>query len=113
MPVLKNLCKRAAFSLIAGFSVHYKKTCDEKFEQFMQIIKKHAIDERNYVKKAVNWALRNIGKRNLNLNKKAIKTAEELLKTKNKTAIWIAKDSLKELKSEKVKHRWNKNIGEK
>jgi 3-methyladenine DNA glycosylase AlkD len=101
----EELVKRAAFSLIAGLSVHDKKTCDEKFEEFMLVIIKHANDERNYVKKAVNWALRNIGKRNINLNKKAIKTAEELIKTKNRTAIWIAKNALKELKSEKVKDR--------
>lgn len=101
----EEFVKRAAFSLVAGISVHDKKTCDEKFEKFMLVITKHANDERNYVKKAVNWALRNIGKRNINLNKKAIKTAEELITTKNKTAIWIAKNALKELKSEKVKNR--------
>jgi 3-methyladenine DNA glycosylase AlkD len=101
----EEFVKRAAFSLVAGLSVHNKKTCDEKFEKFMLVITKHANDERNYVKKAVNWALRNIGKRNINLNKKAIKTAEELITTKNKTAIWIAKNALKELKSEKVKNR--------
>ena len=99
----EEFVKRDAFSLVAGLSVHDKKTCDEKFEKFMLVITKHANDERNYVKKAVNWALRNIGKRNINLNKKAIKTAEELITTKNKTAIWIAKNALKELKSEKVK----------
>jgi 3-methyladenine DNA glycosylase AlkD len=109
----EEFVKRAAFSLVAGLSVHDKKASDEKFEQFMPIIKKHAIDERNYVKKANNWALRNIGKRNINLNKKAIKTAEELLKTENKTAIWIAKDALKELTSEKVKQRLNKNTAKK
>ncbi len=101
----EEFVKRAAFSLVAGLSVHDKKTCDEKFEKFMLVITKHANDERNYVKKAVNWALRNIGKRNISLNKKAIKTAEELIKAKNKTAIWIAKNALKELKSEKVKNR--------
>lgn len=109
----EEFVKRAAFSLIAGLSIHDKKASDEKFEQFMPIIKKHAIDERNYVKKANNWALRNIGKRNINLNKKAIKIAEELLKIENKTAIWIAKNALKELTSEKVKYRLNKNAAKK
>ncbi|MCJ7571452.1 MAG: DNA alkylation repair protein [Candidatus Thermoplasmatota archaeon] len=109
----EEFVKRAAFSLIAGLSVHDKKASDEKFEQFIPIIKKHAIDERNYVKKANNWALRNIGKRNKNLNKKAIKTAEELLKIENKTAKWIAKDALKELTSEKVKKKLNKNTAKK
>lgn len=60
---------------------------------------REASDERNYVRKAVNWALRQIGKRNDNLKKEAIKTAEEILKIDNKTAQWIAKDALRELKS--------------
>lgn len=109
----EEFVKRAAFSLVAGLSVHDKKASDEKFEQFMLIIKKHAFDERNYVKKANNWALRNIGKRNISLNKKAIKIAEELLKTENKTAVWIAKDALKELTSKKVKDRLNKKVTKK
>jgi 3-methyladenine DNA glycosylase AlkD len=109
----EEFVKRGAFSIIAGLSVHDKKTSDEKFEQFIPIIKKHAIDERNYVKKSINWALRNIGKRNINLNKKAIKTALELIKTENKTAIWIAKDALKELTSEKLKHKLYKNTAKK
>lgn len=109
----EEFVKRAAFSLVAGLSVHDKKASDEKFEEFMPIIKNNVTDERNYVKKAVNWALRNIGKRNINLNKKAIKTAEELIKTENKTARWIAKDALKELTSEKVKQRLNKNLAKK
>lgn len=109
----EEFVKRGAFSLVAGLSVHDKKTGDDKFIQFMFMIKKHATDKRNYVKKAINWALRNIGKRNKNLNKKSIKTAEELLKIKNKTAIWIAKDALRELTSEKVKSRLNKNAAKK
>ncbi len=109
----EEFVKRAGFSLIAGLSVHDRKASDEKFERFIPIIKKHAFDERNYVKKANNWALRNIGKRNINLNKKAIKTAEELLKTEDKTAVWIAKDALRELTSKKVKDRLNKNVTKK
>ena len=108
----EEFVRRAAFSLIAGLTVHDKKANDEKFEKFMPIIKKYSTDDRNYVKKAVNWALRNIGKRNINLNKKAIKTAEEILKTENKTARWIAKDAIKELKSEKIQRRLNKNNDE-
>ena len=98
----EEFIKRGAFSLIAGLSVHDKKASDKEFEQFSLLIKKHSTDERNYVKKAVNWALRNIGKRNLILNRKMIKLAEEILKIDSKTARWIAKDALKELTSEKV-----------
>jgi len=98
--------KRGAFSLMAGLSVHDKKSDDKKFEKLLPLIKEHSNDERNYVKKAVNWALRNIGKRNANLNKKAIKTAEEIEKIDSKTARWIAKDALRELNSEKIQKRF-------
>jgi len=101
----EEFVKRAAFSIIAGLAVHDKKANDEKFEQFGPIIRKHAGDERNYVKKAVNWALRNIGKRNMNLNKKAIQTAREIQKSNSKSARWIASDAIRELTSEKVKQR--------
>lgn len=104
----EEFIKRGAFSLIAGLSAHDKKASDKEFEQFSLLIKKHSTDERNYVKKAVNWALRNIGKRNLTLNKKMIKLAEEILKIDSKTARWIAKDALKELTSEKVQKRLEK-----
>ena len=104
----EEFIKRGAFSLIAGLSVHDKKANDKRFEQFTQLIKKHSTDERNYVKKAVNWALRNIGKRNLTLNKQMIKLAEEILKIDSKTARWIAKDALRELASEKIQKRLKK-----
>ncbi len=101
--------KRAGFSLVAWLAVHDKEKDDKWFENFLKIIKKESNDERNYVKKAVNWALRQIGKRNKFMHKKAIKTSEELSKKDNKTARWIGKDALRELKSEKVKMRINKN----
>lgn len=104
----EEFIKRGAFSLIAGLSVHDKKANDKRFEQFTQLIKKHSTDERNYVKKAVNWALRNIGKRNLTLNKQMIKLAEEILKIDSKTARWIAKDALRELANEKIQKRLEK-----
>ena len=103
----EEFVKRGAFSIIAGLSVHDKKASDEDFEEFFPIIKKHSIDERNYVKKAVNWALRNIGKRNLNLNKKAIKTAEEIKKIDSKSARWIANDAIRELTGDKIKKRFD------
>ena len=78
---------------------------DSEFEQFFPLIKKAATDERNFVRKAVNWALRNIGKRNKTLNKQAIDVAKELAESEDKTAKWIAKDALRELTSEKIQNR--------
>jgi len=101
----EEFVKRGAFSLIAGLAVHDKKSNDKKFERFFPLIKKHSIDDRNYVKKAVNWALRNIGKRNLDLNKQIIKLSEEILKIDSKSAKWIARDALRELTSEKIQIR--------
>jgi len=101
----KEFVKRAAFSLIAGLAVHDKTATDKKFEEFFSIIIKHSVDERNYVKKAVNWALRNIGKRNLHLNKRAIETAKEIQKINSKSARWIASDAIRELTSDKIKRK--------
>jgi len=100
--------KRAAFSLIACLAVHDKKQKDEVFLRHLQLIKRESADERNFVKKAVNWALRQIGKRNPNLNKKAIETAKEIQKTDLKSAKWIASDALRELTSEKIQKRLSK-----
>lgn len=101
----EEFVKRGAFSIIAGLAVHNKKASDQKFEKLFPIIIKHSIDERNYVKKAVNWALRNIGKRNILLNKKAIETAKKIKKIDTRSAKWIASDAIRELTSEKVKKR--------
>ena len=95
----EEFVRRAGFALMACLVWHDKEAPDEKFLKFFPIIKKYSIDERNFVKKAVNWALRQIGKRNQNLKKQAIKTAEEILKIQNKTAKWIAKDAIRELKN--------------
>lgn len=97
--------KRAAFTLIATLAVHDKKADDNKFTGLFPIIIRESTDERNYVKKAVNWALRQIGKRNLTLNTKAIQIAEKINGIDSKSAKWIAKDALRELKSEKVEKR--------
>ena len=102
----EEFVKRGAFSIIAGLAVHNKKASDEKFENLFPMIKKHSVDERNYVKKAVNWALRNIGKRNISLNKKAIETAKEIKKIDSRSAKWIASDAIRELTNEKVKKRF-------
>ena len=97
----EEFVKRAGFSLIAVLAVHNKELNDRDFDKYLGLIVKHADDERNYVKKAVNWALRNIGKRNEKLRKKAIKTAEKIKKLNSKSARWIANDALKELSHNK------------
>jgi 3-methyladenine DNA glycosylase AlkD len=104
----EEFVKRGAFALIAGLSVHDKRASDKNFEQFFPLIKQHSIDERNYVKKAVNWALRNIGKRNVSLNKKTIELSKDMLKIDSKAAKWIARNALKELTSMKIQNRLNK-----
>jgi len=95
--------RRAGFATMAAYCMADKKSDNELFEQFFPIIKRAATDERLYVKKAVNWALRNIGKRNIDLNEMAIDVANEILKFESKPAKWIAKDALKELQKEGVR----------
>ncbi len=97
--------KRAAFVLMARLAVSDKNALNEKFEPFFPLIVRESIDERNLVKKAVNWALRQIGKRNLSLNQKAITVAREILNLDSKSARWIATDALRELKSPQVRKR--------
>ena len=104
----EEFVKRAAFALIAVLAVHDKKAEDKKFEEFFSLIMNASLDSRNFVKKAVNWALRQIGKRNLNLNKRAIEVAEEISNIDSKSAKWIASDAIRELKSEKVQERLKK-----
>ena len=101
----EEFVKRTAFALIACLAWHDKKAQDEKFIELLPVIIKGATDERNFVKKAVNWALRNIGKRNLNLNKAAVNTAREIQQLDSKAARWIASDTIRELESEAVQIR--------
>jgi 3-methyladenine DNA glycosylase AlkD len=101
----EEFIKRAGFVLMAALSVHDKKTGDEKFLEFLPLVKREASDERNFVKKAVNWALRQIGKRNMYLNKAAIETAIDIQKMDSKTAKWIASDALRELTNEKIQKK--------
>ncbi len=93
----EEFVKRAGFSLMAVLAVHDKKADDSVFEKFFPIIKRESTDERNFVKKAVNWALRQIGKRNPRLRSEAIKAAKEIQKIDSKSARWIASDALREL----------------
>ena len=101
----EEFVKRAAFTLIATLAVHDKKAPDMKFIELFPVIIAASGDGRNFVKKAVNWALRQIGKRNQNLNRKAIDVAREIDKLDSKSAKWIAKDALRELEGEKVQKR--------
>ena len=101
----EEFVKRAGFVLMACLAVSDKKADDRQFEIFLPIIKREASDNRNYVKKAVNWALRQIGKRNANLNKKAIETSKEIQKMDSRSAKWIASDAIRELASESVRIR--------
>ncbi len=101
----EEFVRRTAFSLIAEIAWHDKKMPDDGFEPFFTLIKNAATDERNFVKKAVNWALRNIGKRNMALNRRAIEVAREIQQMDSKAARWIAAGALRELTSEKVQQR--------
>lgn len=101
----EEFVKRAGFVLMTQLAVHDKKTGDEAFEAFFPLIEREATDPRNFVKKAVNWALRGIGKRNRRLNEKAIQVARRLAGMNDRTARWIAKDALRELESDKIQSR--------
>jgi 3-methyladenine DNA glycosylase AlkD len=90
---------------MARLAVSDKKADDILFESFLPIIKGDASDNRNYVKKAVNWALRQIGKRNAHLNRKAIETAREIQQIDSRCAKWIASHALRELTGKAVKER--------
>ena len=97
--------KRAGFSLIAYLAVHDKKASDDKLAAFLPLIEQHADDDRNFVKKAVNWALRQIGKRSLGLNSLAIDAANRIKLQGSRSARWIAADALRELTSDAVRQR--------
>jgi 3-methyladenine DNA glycosylase AlkD len=89
--------KRAGFSMMAFLAIHDKKAEDSKYEKFFPYIIKESADERNFVRKAVNWALRQIGKRNKRLCKKAIAVAKQIYKKGDPASRWIATDALREL----------------
>jgi 3-methyladenine DNA glycosylase AlkD len=101
----EEFVKRASFSLIAYLSYKDKAAPDARFMRFLRVIEREARDERNFVRKAVNWALRNIGKRNVRLNREAIRAAERIHSQGSRAARWIAADALRELKSAAVHAR--------
>jgi 3-methyladenine DNA glycosylase AlkD len=107
----EEFAKRAAFSLAAYLSYKDKEAQDARFEKFLRVIEREAHDERNFVKKAVNWALRNIGKRNLSLSRSAIRAAERIRQQDSRAARWIAADALRELKSDAVQARLRRKAG--
>ncbi len=101
----KEFEKRAGFAMAAFLAVHDKKAEDGIYLKFLKVIEREAWDERNFVRKAVNWALRNIGKRNLRLNRAAILSAERIRRQDTRAARWIAGDALRELQGEAVQRR--------
>lgn len=98
----EEFVKRAAFALIAWLAVHDKKRPDADFLQFLPIIESASCDQRNFVRKAVNWALRQIGKRSVKLHGPAMALAERLSHFDNKTARWIGNNAVKELTGDKI-----------
>lgn len=104
----EEFVKRAAFALLADLAWHDKQATDAEFIAFLPVIKRGATDERNFVKKAVNWALRAIGKRNRKLNKAAIKMAREIQRLDARSARWVAADALQELQSDETQQRLRK-----
>lgn len=105
----EEFVKRAGFVMIAVLAVHDKKSEDNVFLKFLEIAKKQSTDERNFVKKAINWAIRQIGKRNECLNQKAIAICHQIEKKDSKSSRWVAKDAFRELNSEGIKKRLHIN----
>lgn len=101
----EEFVKRAGFALMACLAVHDKRAPDGTFLAFLPLIQREAVDERNFVKKAMNWALRQIGKRNRRLNRAAIKAAEAIQRLDSRSARWIAADALRELRSATAQRR--------
>lgn len=101
----REFVKRAGFVMMAAMAVHLKYLGDEEFIPMLQVVVRESTDERNFVRKAVNWALRQIGKRNSNLNTLAIKTARQVGAIESRSAHWIASDALRELRSIAVQRR--------
>jgi 3-methyladenine DNA glycosylase AlkD len=105
----EEFIKRAAFALIACLAWHDKEAADEQFIQYFPVIQKAANDERNFVKKAVSWALRHIGKRNASLYPRVLQIASQLKESSNKTARWIGSDAIRDLNTESTLRRMKKN----
>lgn len=101
----EEFVKRCGFVLMVQYTVHHKKESDEMCIQFLKRIEEEAGDERNFVKKALNWCLRQIGKRNAFLHPHALAATRRILAQGSRSARWIANDAIRELESEAVKKR--------
>jgi 3-methyladenine DNA glycosylase AlkD len=97
--------KRAGFVLMAALAVHDRRSPDEAFTPFLVAVEREATDPRNFVRKAVNWALRQIGKRNRRLHREAVRLARRLAASGDRTARWVGRDALRELESDRVRAR--------
>ena len=104
----EEFVRRAGYVMMATLTIHDKAAPDSRFRAYFPLIVKGSTDERNYVKKAANWALRQIGKKNPTLNKEAIAVAKRIQKIDSKSARWVAADALRELTSEKIQQRLKK-----
>ena len=101
----EEFVKRAAFAMLASLTVHDKKAPDELYLAGLKLVEREAVDDRNFVKKAVNWALRSIGKRSPALNKASIDVARRLAESPDAAPRWVGKDALRELTSPSVQRR--------
>lgn len=101
----REFTRRAAFALLAGLAVHDKRATDAAFVRMLPLIERHAVDPRNFVKKGVNWALRQIGKRTQGLNRRAVAAARRLAESDSASARWVGKDALRELSGAAVRER--------
>lgn len=103
----REYVRRASFALIAYCAVHQKKRNDDEFLQYFEIILQYSTDERNFVKKAVNWAIRQIGKRSFYLNEKALELCTNIqqIHPNSKSAKWITADAIRELNDDKIRAR--------
>lgn len=107
----KEFVRRAGFVMMAAMAVHHKQLDDRIFEDFFPHIIEYSTDERNFVRKSVNWAIRQIGKRNIRLQKKAIALSQEIQNIPSRSAKWIAADALRELKDPKIISRLRSKKG--
>ncbi|MER9652136.1 DNA alkylation repair protein [Mesorhizobium sp. M0152] len=101
----REFVRRTAFAMLASAAVHLKKEPDASFLSYLPLIEAHASDPRNFVRKAVNWALRQIGKRSMSLHAPALATAQKLANSTDKTARWIGRDAMKELSDARTLER--------
>ncbi len=101
----EEFVRRAGYVLMAGLAVHDKKAADEEFLKFFPAIERGSTDPRNFVKKGVNWAIRQIGKRNMKLNRAALGLAKRISSKESPSAKWVASDAIRELRSEAVQKK--------